>query len=189
MGVDGAARGVEDAVRAIAADALRSDGLEIVDVEFRREAAGWVLRLFIDKPEGVGLSDCQRTSEVVGTLLEVEDPIPHAYTLEVSSPGLTRPLHREEDWKRAVGRMVRLVTRQNVSGRQDFTGRLTELRPENLVLDVEGIGIEIPREFVVRARMELEWPGAGKAKPGRGRTSPKTNRGIRGHDKRSFPGD
>lgn len=154
-------RSVEETVRSLAAGAVRGEGMDLVDLEFRREPAGWVLRLFVEKPEGVGLNDCQRISEVVGTLLEVEDPIPHPYTLEVSSPGLTRPLRRDEDWERALGKLVKVITRQAVAGRQDITGRLKEVRAETLVLDVGGTATEVPRELVARARMEIEWPRSG----------------------------
>jgi len=154
-------RGVEKTARPLAADAARGEGLEFVDLEFRREPVGWVLRLFVDKPGGVGIDDCRRVSEVFGTLLEVEDLIPHAYTLEVSSPGLTRSLQNEQDWNRALGKMIKVVTRQAVAGRQDITGRLREFRAEALVLDVDGTDLEVPRELVARARMEVEWPREG----------------------------
>ena len=165
--IDAAVRGVTDAVRAIAADAVRAEGAEIVDVEYRREPAGWVLRIFIDKQGGVGLNDCQRVSEVVGTLLEVEDPIPHAYTLEVSSPGLTRPLHAPEDWLRAVGGPVKVVTREPVGGRQSMTGRLLRAGPEGICLDVEGTEVEIGYGLIARARCELDWPARAAHDGGR----------------------
>jgi len=171
---------IEERVRSLAEEAIRAEGLDLAGMEFRREPVGWVLRLFIDKPGGIGLSDCQRVSEVVGTILEVEDPIPHAYTLEVSSPGLTRPLQSDDDWKRAVGKMVKVVTRQVVSGRQDFAGRLSRILPDALVLDVDGNEVEIPRALVARARMEVEWPTPG----GRGRerrTAKKQKVGTRNH--------
>jgi ribosome maturation factor RimP len=160
---------IEESVRSLASEAIRNEGMDLVAVEFRREPSGWVLRLFIDKAGGVGLSDCQRVSEVVGTLLEVEDSIPHTYTLEVSSPGLTRPLQRDEDWNRALGKLVKVITRQVVAGRQDITGRLVEVTPATLVLDVEGTTLDVPRDLVARARMEVEWPRASGADSGQGR--------------------
>jgi len=159
-------RGVEETVRPLAADAARGEGVELVDLEYRREPVGWVLRLFIDKNGGVGLDDCRRVSEVVGTLLEVEDFIHQAYTLEVSSPGLTRPLNSEQDWNRAVGKMIRVVTKRAVAGRQDVAGRLVEIQTNALILEVSGVVVEIPRDLVARGRMELEWPRGGESGKG-----------------------
>jgi ribosome maturation factor RimP len=158
--VDAISHGVEETARSLAADAARGEGVELIDLEFRREPVGWVLRLFIDKPGGVGLDDCRRVSEVVGTLLEVEDFIPHAYTLEVSSPGLTRPLTRDQDWDRALGRTIKVVTRQPIAGRQDMTGKLLEVQTSVLILDLDGTSVEVPRNLVARARLEVDWPHA-----------------------------
>lgn len=153
---------IEGRVRDLAAPALRDDGIELVGVEFRREPAGWVLRMYIDKPGGVGLDDCRRVSEVVGTMIEVEDAVPHAYTLEVSSPGLTRSLHSDSDFAGAVGKTVKVVTRRPVSGRQDIVGRLVDQRDGVLRIDVDGSVFEVSRDLVARARLELDWPGTQK---------------------------
>jgi ribosome maturation factor RimP len=163
--VDATARRLADVVRPLAADAVREQGAELVDVEFRREPGGWVLRLYIDKVGGVSLADCQRVSEVVGTLLEVQDPIPHAYTLEVSSPGLTRPLQTDEDWNRAVGSLVRIVARQPIEGRQVLMGRLDGFEGEALTVIVDGDRLRVARDQVARARLEVEWPSGGGAAP------------------------
>jgi ribosome maturation factor RimP len=162
-----------DVIRPLAADAARQEGAELVDLEFRREASGWVLRLFIDVEGGVSLDHCRRVSEVVGTLLEVEDPIPHAYTLEVSSPGLTRPLSGPEDWRRAVGDRVRIVTRRPVAGSQAIVGRLVRVEQGAVVVDAGGTEIAIPEDLVARARREVEWPPAAgdprRTRPKKGR--------------------
>ena len=162
--MDAMSRGVIDVVRPLAAEAVRAEGAELVDMEYRREPAGWVLRLFVDKAGGVNLADCQRISEVVGTLLEVEDPIPYAYTLEVSSPGLTRPLRTEEEFRRCAGSLVKVVTRQPVAGSQSLTGRLLEAQEGILSLEIEGRTVEISLDLVARARLELEWPAAAGRK-------------------------
>ena len=159
-------------VRSLASDAIRAEGAMLVDMEFRREPSGWVLRLFIDKAGGIGVEDCKKVSEVVGTILEVEDPIPHAYTLEVSSPGLTRRLRRAEDWNLAVGRLVKVVTHQPVAGKQSMTGRLISADPVSVRMDVDGEAIELGYELIARARCEIEWPAPAKGGrdhgPGRG---------------------
>ncbi|HJS74773.1 MAG TPA: ribosome maturation factor RimP, partial [Vicinamibacteria bacterium] len=145
------------------------------DVEYRREPAGWTLRLFIDKPGGVTLDDCQRVSHEVGTVLEVEDPIPHRFRLEVSSPGLDRPLKSDSDFLEAVGKKVRVIAREPISGQRNFTGRLVraERAPASIEPGQEGAGLtlrlvddtgverEIPAGAVERARIVFEWPQAG----------------------------
>lgn len=185
--MDASVREVADAVRAVATDAVRSQGVELVDLEYRREPAGWVLRLFIEKEGGVGLEDCQRVSEVVGTLLEVEDPIPHAYTLEVSSPGLTRALGSPQDWQRAVGGRVRVVTRQPVSGQQSLTGRLLQAGTDAIRLEADAPSgpepVEIAYDLIARARMEIDWPAparpdrGGSGRTGRAKRKKRASRG------------
>ncbi len=111
-------------LRAVVDPVLRGEGCELVDLEYRREGRGRVLRIFMDKPGGVRLADCQRVSEQVGDILDVENLIPHAYTLEVSSPGLERPLTRPEDFLRFAGRAVRVSTFAPVEGQRHFAGTL-----------------------------------------------------------------
>src|SRR5688572_23787016 len=98
--------GIEARLRALAEEMASRSGYELVDLEYRRESSGWMVRLFIDRPGGVTLEDCQRVSQEFGTLLEVEDPIPHPFHLEVSSPGLDRPLRKQADYVAAVGSKV-----------------------------------------------------------------------------------
>ena len=173
--MDATSRRPEEIVPPMISEAVRQEGAELVDVEFRREPAGWVLRVYIDKAGGVSLDDCRRVSEVVGTLLEVEDPIHYAYTLEISSPGLTRPLQSYEDWARAIGGLVKVVTRQAIAGRQALVGRLIEAGPQSVVIETEGQRIEVPRDCVARARREVEWPvgsgGSGRSRGGAARTA------------------
>jgi ribosome maturation factor RimP len=161
------ARGVEEEVRALAANAAEATGAELVDMEFHREPAGWVLRLFIDKTGGVTVQDCQQVSEQVGTVLEVEDLIQHAYTLEVSSPGLTRVLRSADDWRRAVGSLVKVSTREPIDGRQSFLAELVSVDEEAVKLDIEGSELELPLKDIARARREIEWPVGGKGKKGK----------------------
>ena len=110
--------------------ALSSMGYELVDLEYRREERGWVVRLYIDSEQGVKLDDCVMVSREAGVLLEVEDPVPHAYNLEVSSPGMDRVLKKERDFIRFIGHRVKLRTVQALDpagrgrGRKTFVGTL-----------------------------------------------------------------
>lgn len=146
--------GVVERVRAIAVPLLEELGLELVDVEFRREAGGWVLRLYIDRRGGVTLGDCQRVSEELGDLLDVEDLVDHPYSLEVSSPGANRPLAGEADFRRFAGRRAKLSTWEAIGGQRRFVGILKGYDEGCVLLEREdGSVIRIPHALVAKARL------------------------------------
>src|SRR5436189_2999516 len=122
---------VIERVRALASGVAGSYGLDIFDVQYRREGPGMVLRVRIDRPgsgasadESVSVEDCARVSRDLSAVLDVEDLVPTAYTLEVSSPGLDRPLRQVGDYERFAGRRVKIVMREAVDGQTFFKGRL-----------------------------------------------------------------
>jgi ribosome maturation factor RimP len=126
-----------DHVRQIADRVATSQGLELVEVEFRGGGKARLLRVFIDKPGGVTHEDCAFVSREVGTILDVEDAIPGgSYTLEVSSPGLDRKLTKPADYERFVGSRVRLTTREPVEADRHFEGRLQGLHEGRVALEV-----------------------------------------------------
>lgn len=131
--------------------------LELVDVEYTREAGRYYLRVFIDKPGGVNLDDCQALSEKLGVLLDEEDPIPHAYVLEVSSPGIERPLKKAGDFARFSGRLARIKTFAPIAGRRQFTGRLLAVAGEEVKLAVDGQEVAVPLEKIASARLVAEF--------------------------------
>lgn len=146
---------VIERVKSIALPLFTELELELVDVEFRREAGGWILRLYLDKPGGVTLGDCQRVSEEVSDLLDVENLITHPYTLEVSSPGLNRPLRREADFLRFAGQRARVTTLQAVAGQRRFLGVLKGYEDGRVVLEREdGTVVSIPYELISKARLD-----------------------------------
>ncbi|MGH9868377.1 MAG: ribosome maturation factor RimP [Candidatus Polarisedimenticolia bacterium] len=156
--------GIEARLRTLAEELASRSGYELVDLEYKREPTGWMVRLFIDRQGGVTLEDCQRVSQEFGTTLEVEDPIPHPFHLEVSSPGLDRPLRKQADYLAAVGRKVRLQLRQPLNGRRHFAGRL-EKADEALetgfglhLRDDSGTQHVIPADTVDKAHIVYEWP-------------------------------
>ena len=141
----------------MAEEMLRFAGMELVHLESHRQPGGWVLRLFIDKAGGVTLEDCARISRQLSAQLDVENPIEHPYTLEVSSPGLDRPLHRDEDFQKFSGRRIRLTTFAPISGRRNFHGRLGGLAEGAVTLTLDGgETVSIPRDQVAKARLELD---------------------------------
>lgn len=150
---------VEQKAREIAEPILAAEGLELVDVELVREH-GWILRLFIDRPGGgVGLEDCARASHAVETALDVADLIDHAYSLEVSSPGLNRPLKKPEHFQKAQGKKVKVKTYAPMGEppRKNFSGMLTAVETDAVTVDVEGAGaFRIPMREIAKAHLEYE---------------------------------
>lgn len=148
---------VIERVRTLLLPLLEAEGMELVDLEFRREGRGWVLRIYLDRPGGVTLDDCQRVSEQMGDLLDIEDLIDHPYTLEVSSPGLDRPLKTPQDFIRFTGRLVRLTTAVPIAGQRRFRGRVEGYREGKVILvRDQGPICLIPHEAILKARLEVE---------------------------------
>ncbi len=140
----------------LAEPVILARGLELVEVEWQREVRGWVLRLYIDKPGGVTLGDCVKISEIVGDLLDARDLIHHSYHLEVSSPGLERPLRKKEDFDRFAGDRVRIVLRAPLEGRKTFTGLLRGLEGDEVLVEVEEGLVRIPYGAIKKARLKPE---------------------------------
>jgi len=132
-------------------------GLEVVDVSFVKEHGSYFLRVFIDKEGGVSLDDCQRLSELLSDRLDEIDPIPSSYNLEVSSPGLDRPLRKKSDYVRFAGRAVKLKTYAPIEGRKNWTGVLVGLDGENVRIDVDGREFALPLKMVARANLVPEF--------------------------------
>jgi ribosome maturation factor RimP len=158
-------------IRSLAVRAARTHGLDIFDVQYRREAVGWVLRVMIDrtgaaadtqaKPgepvDSVSVDDCRLVSQDLGALLDVEDPVERTYTLEVSSPGLDRPLRGVADYERFRGRLAQVVTLEPVDGQKHFRGRLQGVEADALVL-VEGKKAHhVPLALISRAKLDVEF--------------------------------
>ena len=152
-------------VRAIAERVARSHGLEIWDIVSRRETTGQIVRVFIDRPgpaataeESVSIEDCEQVNREIGTILDVEDPLPFAYTLEVSSPGLNRPLRGEQDYRRFAGRLAKLVVSEAVDNQTAFEGRLRGVEDGTVLLEGPKARMHrLPLRLITRARLEVEF--------------------------------
>jgi ribosome maturation factor RimP len=145
-----------DQIEAVVAPVLASRGLSLVDTEWRREGRRWVLRLFVDKPGGVGIDDCQAFSREVGDVLDVSGLIEPSYDLEVSSPGLDRVLKKDRELRWAIGREVHCWVGEPVDGRTEFSGRLLAVSPTALTLEEPaGTPREVPRRLVTKTRLEV----------------------------------
>ncbi|RLA04523.1 MAG: ribosome maturation factor RimP [Gammaproteobacteria bacterium] len=137
---------------------IRSLGYELVGVEFQTGGkGGGLLRVYIDSEKGISAEDCQKVSYQVSGLLDVEDPIPGHYTLEVSSPGLDRLLFRAEDFDRFAGQLVKLRLTYPVEGQRKFKGRLVGMRGENVVIEGDEMEISLPFDQIEQARLVPEY--------------------------------
>jgi len=151
---------VEQKAQSLLEPVVAAEGMELVDLEFVREHQGWILRLFIDKPGGVGLDDCTQVSRAVDTLLDVEDFIEHEYSLEVSSPGLNRPLTKPDHFRRAEGKKVKVKTYGPLGTppRKNFSGDVRSVDAEAVTVSVEGAGeFRIPFKDIAKANLEFEF--------------------------------
>ena len=129
-------RSVVDRISEAISPILWTLGLELADVVCVGQGSRSVVRVFIDKPEGVTLDDCERAHKALGPALDVADPFPHAYTLEVSSPGLDRPFKRMQDYRRAIGKRVSLKLREPLVGQWRLMGTLMDVTDDSVTLDV-----------------------------------------------------
>lgn len=154
-----------DRVRAIAARVAADYGLEIFDVVQVRQHGTEVVRVVVDRPgpsatpeESVSLDDCARISEELSTILDVEDVLPVQYTLEVSSPGLDRPLRHADDYRRFAGRLAKVVTSAPVNRQTAFTGRIRGVEDGAVLFEAEGGKLHhLPLDLISRGRLEVEF--------------------------------
>ena len=166
---------------------VRDAGFDLIEVQYAREQRGAVLRLFIDRPAGseqdqtldqtlVGVDDCERVSRDVSAALVVADNISHTYLLEVSSPGLDRPLRRERDFARFVGESARVRLEAGVEGRRNFSGTIRGAKDGHVEIACDGRSYDLPIDDIVRANLIPDWDRefarAGEAQPGSGSRTP-----------------
>lgn len=144
-------RSQADRLRTLVEPAVDRLGFELVDVEFI--SGQKTLRVYIDGPDGIHVDDCARVSRQLSTLFDVEDPIPGQYTLEVSSPGLDRPLARPQDFTRFTGSQVKIKTLTPIEGRRNFQGRLMGLSGECVVLETEETRYDLALANIEKARL------------------------------------
>jgi ribosome maturation factor RimP len=139
---------------------VASEGLELVHLEYRRQGRTYLLRIDIDKDGGVNLEDCQLVSQQVSAWLDVEDPIPGEYELQVSSPGLDRKFYRDSDYQKFIGRLVRVKTAAAIRGLHVIVGRLKEFDGKKIVVTdpvmKKDADYEIPLADIKETRLEVE---------------------------------
>ena len=148
---------IEERVRELAERVCTDHGLELVHAEAAGPEGKPILRIFIDKPEGVTHEDCSAVSLHLGTILDVEDFIHSAYTLEVSSPGLERGLYKRADYERFTNRQAKIKTRIAINGQRNFRGRIVGVKDESVVFeDVTSGRVIVPLAAIVKANLEID---------------------------------
>lgn len=147
---------VEKLVERLVDDIIQNTELELIDVEYVKER-DWYLRVYLDKPNGIEVEDCQSVSEQLEAKLDDLDPIKESYYLEISSPGLDRPLKKERDFERHIGDKVEVHTFAPLNGSKLVVGTLMGVDEGDIHLDVEGTEISVPREKTSQIRLHLDF--------------------------------
>ena len=140
-------------VNRLAEPVCDAEGIELVHAEYQMEPGGKVLRLYIDKPDGIGIDDCAAISRQVSDLLDVYIESDHRYRLEVSSPGSNRPLTKPTDFKRFKGQLARIQSSRSIDGQKKFKGTLTDIKDGIVTLTVVEKSVAIPFEDITKARL------------------------------------
>ena len=139
---------------------IQNENFELVDLEYKKEGSNQYLRIYIDKPGGITLDDCQKVSEQLGEELDREDPISENYFLEVSSPGLDRPLKKDSDFIRFAGEIVEVKLYEALNGNKVIEGELVGLEENMIKINVANVGLlELPKEKVALTRLAVKFQG------------------------------
>jgi len=146
-----------DRVGQLAGPLLLSEGIELVEIQFRREARGWVLRLYVDKEGGVTLEDCAQISQEIGRNLDVEDFILTPYILEISSPGLTRSLRTKKEFMKYCDRSIKVTTVRPIENRRHFKGKIRGVEENRIRIETDGGEvIQISLSDIAKANLEID---------------------------------
>ena len=156
---------VIDRIEKLVQPLLEELGCELVDLEYQREQRGWVLRFFLDKENGINLDDCAMASREISSLMDVENIISTAYSLEVSSPGIERPLKKSQDFKRFTGQLAKIKTITSIDpdttgkNRKTFVGTLSGFEDEDVLLILKNTtdAVRIPLQQIDKANLHYEF--------------------------------
>lgn len=148
---------VTDRVKQIAEGYSKDHGIEIIDIIFRREGSGLVLRIIADTPQGIKVSECEAFNNFLSEALDAQDVMQDRYMLEVSSPGLDRPIKTDRDFERSMGKELELTTFAAIDGRKTHEGVLAGMDKDNIVIERQGVSTVIPRNIIALARLKIDF--------------------------------
>ena len=146
-----------DQVVTLVEPVIEDEGYQLVDVTYRREPVGWVLRAYVDREGGITVGECAQISRRIGDLIEAKNLIEQSYTLEVSSPGLDRPLKQDRDFNWALGKKVRLLKKRPEKGERDLIGRLVQYSGDSVTIDQDGEIVIVPIEQIAKASIFVDF--------------------------------
>jgi ribosome maturation factor RimP len=153
-----------ESIRELIEPIILSEKMELIDIEYLREPRGWVLRLYIDKEGKVTLNHCSQLSKQIGDIIEVKDLITHSYILEVSSPGLNRPLKKEKDFITYIGKIIKVKTFKPINQRRNFQGTLLGYKEGKVMISSDNQEIHIPFSLISKANIQYQFPDPKKKK-------------------------
>ncbi|NIP31593.1 MAG: ribosome maturation factor RimP [Candidatus Dadabacteria bacterium] len=148
---------IEKSLNELITPIVNEYGFELVDIEYKNEAGGMVLRIYLDREGGITIDDCSIISKELSTQLDVSNIIHNSYTLEVSSPGLRRPLKKENDFNRFKEKKVKIKTKELIKDRRNFLGTLKGIEDRLVMVEVEGVLYNLPLDSIAKANLELEF--------------------------------
>lgn len=147
----------ESKTEALVMPLIEENRFELVDVEYVREGGNWYLRVYIDKPGGINIDDCERISRALSDLLDEKDYIEEAYILEVSSPGLGRPLKKDKDFARSIGEAVEIKLYQAKEGSKEFSGVLSAYDKDTVTIEEDGEQLQFQRKEIAQIRLAIDF--------------------------------
>ena len=148
---------VVDRVKLLIEGYLEDNGIELVDIIYRREQGGMVLRLLADTPEGITIAECEALNNYLSELIDKEEVIAEHFLLEVASPGLDRPLGSDRDFARVMGKELELRMYEPIGGKREHQGKLMGIDKDNIVIEANGISTVVPRLKIAKAVLKLEF--------------------------------
>lgn len=148
---------VAERVNALISGYLEQNGIELVDTIYRREQGGMVLRLLVDTPEGITIAQCEKINNYLSELLDKENVIEGRYLLEVSSPGLDRPVKTKRDFERVMGKILKISTYEAIDGKKFHEGEFIGMDSENIVIESEGLSTVIPMNKIAMAKLKIDF--------------------------------
>ena len=147
----------EQKAEALLTPIVESNGFELVDVEYVKEAGNWYLRGYIDKPGGITVNDCETVSRAFSDRLDEDDFIEDSYIMEISSPGLDRPLKKEKDFARSIGKLVEIRTYRPIEKQKEFCGELTAYDNNSVTIDEEGTPRTFDKKDIALVRLAIDF--------------------------------
>ena len=156
----------EQKAEALLSPIVESNGFELVDVEYVKEAGNWYLRGYIDKPGGITVNDCETVSRAFSDRLDEDDFIEDSYIMEISSPGLDRPLKKEKDFARSIGKLVEIRTYRPIEKQKEFCGELTAYDNNSVTIDEEGTPRTFDKKDIALVRLAIDFEVTMKVRAG-----------------------